>query len=132
MDKEAFAKLCHLMKTVKGLKDTSNIDVEEMVAIFLYIIAHHTKNRVIKWQIARSSETVSRTFHVVLKAVLPLHSLLCQKLVPIADSCTYSRRRSEMRVDPFEVEVDDNPSTRHPMENDEEEDLIQTCETSNA
>ncbi|XVF56635.1 hypothetical protein PTKIN_Ptkin06aG0135600 [Pterospermum kingtungense] len=39
--------------------------------------------------------------------------------------------RSQMSVDPFEAEVEGIPSTSHPVEYDEEGELIQTCEPSN-
>ncbi|XVF40283.1 hypothetical protein PTKIN_Ptkin01aG0099800 [Pterospermum kingtungense] len=41
------------------------------------------------------------------------------------------RPRSKMSDDPFEAEVEDIPSTSHPVEYDEEEELIQTCKLSN-
>ena len=53
-----------------------------MVINFLHIIAHHTKNRVIKHQMARSSETISRQFHAVLR----LQSMLFKKSEPILEN----------------------------------------------
>ncbi|XVF42023.1 hypothetical protein PTKIN_Ptkin01aG0327100 [Pterospermum kingtungense] len=44
MDRRTFAKLCHLVRTVGGLKEARHMFVEEMVVNFLHIIAHHTKN----------------------------------------------------------------------------------------
>lgn len=41
-----------------------------MVAIFLHILTHDVKNRIVRSHFARSSETVSRHFNVVLLAVL--------------------------------------------------------------
>ncbi|XVF53730.1 hypothetical protein PTKIN_Ptkin05aG0122200 [Pterospermum kingtungense] len=67
------------------------MNVEEMVVSFLHILAHHTKNRIVKRQIARSGETISRQFHAVLKAVLRLHPLLLKKPEPIPEDCTDSR-----------------------------------------
>lgn len=43
MDRKSFSKLCQLIKTVGGLKETRHMSVEEMVASFLHIVAHPTK-----------------------------------------------------------------------------------------
>ena len=72
MDRRAFSRLCCLLKTERRLKANRNMSVEEMFICFLHIITHHMKNKVVKRQIARSDETVSRQFHAVLKAVLRL------------------------------------------------------------
>ncbi|XVF45324.1 hypothetical protein PTKIN_Ptkin02bG0196700 [Pterospermum kingtungense] len=91
MDRRTFAKLCHLVRTIGGLKETKHMSVEEMVVNFLHIIAHHTKNRVIKSQVVRSGETISRQFNVILNSILRLHSLLFKKPMPIGDNSTNSR-----------------------------------------
>lgn len=74
MDQKSFSKLCHLLRIVGGLKD--NMDVEEMLCNLLHIIGHHKKNGVVKRQIARSSETISRKFHEFLNVVLMLLSIM--------------------------------------------------------
>ncbi|KAA0037926.1 retrotransposon protein [Cucumis melo var. makuwa] len=40
MDRRTFAILCHLLRTVDGLSSIEIVDVEEMVAMFLHVIAH--------------------------------------------------------------------------------------------
>ncbi|KAK9271994.1 hypothetical protein L1049_002363 [Liquidambar formosana] len=45
MDRRTFTTLCAMLRTTDRLKDSRNIDVEEMVAMFLNILAHHIKNR---------------------------------------------------------------------------------------
>ncbi|KAK3219194.1 hypothetical protein Dsin_013164 [Dipteronia sinensis] len=67
------------------------MDVEEMVAIFLHIISHDVKNRIMRRQFARSGETVSRQFNVVLNAILCLHELLLKKPKPVLGDSTDSR-----------------------------------------
>ncbi|XP_008779183.2 uncharacterized protein LOC103698914 [Phoenix dactylifera] len=67
------------------------MDIEEMVAIFLHIISHDVKNRIIKRQVARSSETISRQFHAVLNSVLCLHSMLLRKPEAGTENCTDER-----------------------------------------
>uniref|UniRef100_A0A9I9EJ09 DUF8040 domain-containing protein n=1 Tax=Cucumis melo TaxID=3656 RepID=A0A9I9EJ09_CUCME len=45
MDQRCFAILCHLLRTIAGLMSMEVVDVEEMVAMFLHILAHDVKNR---------------------------------------------------------------------------------------
>ncbi|MFQ6640394.1 hypothetical protein Gotur_016726 [Gossypium turneri] len=59
----------------RGLKSSRNMLVDEQVAMFLHIISHHLKNRVIKHHFSRSGKTVSRLFHNVLNAVIPLQDV---------------------------------------------------------
>ncbi|KAL6348990.1 hypothetical protein AAG906_033646 [Vitis piasezkii] len=42
MDRHTFTTLCSMLRTIGKLKDSKYIDVEEMVALFLHILAHHT------------------------------------------------------------------------------------------
>ncbi|KAJ0018433.1 hypothetical protein Pint_09910 [Pistacia integerrima] len=88
MDVKSFDKLCHLLKSIGGLASTKNTTIEEMVASFLHIIAHHVKNGVLKRQTKRSSEIVSRNFHRVMQVVLRLHRILLKKLDPILENST--------------------------------------------
>ena len=80
MDRNAFAMLCNLLKTRGGLLDDGNMTIDEQVAIFINILAHHTKNRTIQVRFYRSGETISRYVHRVLRAFAILtkiqHSLL--------------------------------------------------------
>lgn len=70
MDRVAFHKLCQIFTTKGQLRGTRNISVEEMVAMFLNVLAHHHKNRVIKFHFYRYGQTVSKYFHEYLKAVI--------------------------------------------------------------
>ncbi|KAA0047167.1 putative nuclease HARBI1 [Cucumis melo var. makuwa] len=54
MDRQTFAILCNLLRNVAGLSSTEIVDVEEMVAMFLHILAHDVKNRVIQREFVRS------------------------------------------------------------------------------
>ena len=91
MDRKTFARLCQLLKTEGMLKENRNMSVEEMVISFLHIIVHHMKNNVLKRQIARSSEIVSRQFHAILKAILRLHALFFKKPEPILENSKNGR-----------------------------------------
>ena len=79
MDRRILAKLCCLLRTHGNLKENRNTSINELVVSFLHIIAHNVKNRVLKRQIARSGETVSRQFHLVLNSVLKLRNILLRK-----------------------------------------------------
>ncbi|KAL0549824.1 hypothetical protein IC582_014313 [Cucumis melo] len=81
MDMQTFAILCHLLWTVSSLSSTEIVDVEEMVAIFLHVLTHNVKNRVIQREFVRSVETISRHFNLVLLAVIRLYEELIKRLV---------------------------------------------------
>ncbi|XP_057446469.1 protein ANTAGONIST OF LIKE HETEROCHROMATIN PROTEIN 1-like [Lotus japonicus] len=91
MDRAAFHKLCEMLRTVGGLLPTRHMCVEELVAMFLHILAHHAKNRIIKRQFVRSGETISRHFSKVLLAVLRCHEELLKQPRPILENSTDGR-----------------------------------------
>ena len=62
-----------------------------MVALFLHILAHHVKNRVIKFRFLRSGETISRHFNAVLNAVIRLQGVLLKKPEPVSENSTDER-----------------------------------------
>ncbi|KAG8478543.1 hypothetical protein CXB51_028307 [Gossypium anomalum] len=72
-------------------RSSRNMLVDEQVAMFLHIISHHLKNRVIKHHFNRSRETVSRSFHNVLNAVIRLQDVLFKKAEPITANSTDPR-----------------------------------------
>ncbi|KAL0554766.1 hypothetical protein IC582_008694 [Cucumis melo] len=82
MDRRTFTILCHLLRNVAGLSSTEIVDVEEMVTMFLHVLAHDVKNRVIQREFIRSGETVSRYFNIVLLVVLRLYEKLIKRPVP--------------------------------------------------
>lgn len=91
MDRLTFVKLCGMLCTTGQLQETKKTDIEEIVAIFLHILAHHTKNRIVKNRLNRSGETISRHFNAVLRSVLRLHEILLKKPIPIAKNSTDER-----------------------------------------
>ncbi|KAL0444260.1 UNVERIFIED_CONTAM: hypothetical protein Slati_2148700 [Sesamum latifolium] len=54
------------------LRDTAGVMIEEQLAIFLNIVGHNERNRVIQERFQHSGETISRHFNNVLKAVKSL------------------------------------------------------------
>lgn len=91
MDISTFLKLCNMLQTTGRLAPTKNMDVEGMVAMFLYILSHHAKNRIVKREFVRSGETVSRHFQLVLGSVLRLHEDLFKKPEPVSQNSNDSR-----------------------------------------
>ncbi|XP_061345239.1 protein ALP1-like [Gastrolobium bilobum] len=91
MDRRSFIRLCELLKVVGGLEPTKHMSVEELVAIFLHILAHDVKNRIIKRQFLRSGETISRQFAKVLQAVLRCHTVLLKRPEPVPENSTDER-----------------------------------------
>ncbi|CAN0881594.1 Protein ALP1-like, partial [Linum grandiflorum] len=79
-----FWKLCDLLRDSGGLKRTKNMEVDEMVAMFLVTIGHNLKNRACQFLFRRSGETICRTIKDVLLAVLNLHNVLLANSSPIA------------------------------------------------
>ncbi|PWA58671.1 myb/SANT-like domain, Harbinger transposase-derived nuclease domain protein [Artemisia annua] len=61
------------------------MDIDEQVAIFLHIIAHNVKNRVMICRFYHSGETISRYFSRVCNAVIRLHSHLLKKPEPVPE-----------------------------------------------
>ncbi|KAG6506396.1 hypothetical protein ZIOFF_031719 [Zingiber officinale] len=91
MDRRTFEILCDMVRDIGGLKDTRNASVDEIVAFFIYVLAHHKKNRTISLLFHRSQETVSRHFNLCLHAILKLHHILLQTPEPISENCEDDR-----------------------------------------
>ncbi|XP_038896406.1 uncharacterized protein LOC120084669 [Benincasa hispida] len=92
MDRRNFVILRNILRTIGRLAaPTQCVEVQEMVANFLHILAHDVKNRVVGRQYARSGETVLRHFRSILTVILQLHELLLKKSEPITSDYTDSR-----------------------------------------
>ncbi|MFQ6624495.1 hypothetical protein Gotur_003316 [Gossypium turneri] len=76
MNRIIFFKLCEMLQTLRGLKSSRKMLVNEQVAMFLHIISHHLKNRVTKHHFNRFGETISKSFHNVLNVVICLQNVL--------------------------------------------------------
>ncbi|CAI9089475.1 OLC1v1024058C1 [Oldenlandia corymbosa var. corymbosa] len=71
LNKHCFSVLCTNLKEL-GMKDSNHVTVEEVVAMFLYVLSFNLTNRKVSFNFIRSGETVSRYFNIVLHAVLKL------------------------------------------------------------
>lgn len=72
MNKSSFETLCNILIGRRLLRDTQNVAVRESVSIFLYVLAHNKKFRVVGGTYLRSIDTISRHFNKVLWAILKL------------------------------------------------------------
>ncbi|EYU24015.1 hypothetical protein MIMGU_mgv1a011395mg [Erythranthe guttata] len=72
MDKHVFHKLSDTLRQRGALRDTPGVVIEEQLAIFLNIVGHNERNRVIQERFRHSGETISRHFNNVLKAIKSL------------------------------------------------------------
>ncbi|RZB47037.1 hypothetical protein D0Y65_050897 [Glycine soja] len=70
LSKNAFFNLCRILEEKGGLVRTRNVPTTEAVAMFLHILAHNLKYRVVQFSYCRSKETISRQFNDVLRAVM--------------------------------------------------------------
>ncbi|XP_047259984.1 uncharacterized protein LOC124892855 [Capsicum annuum] len=73
MTPSSFTGLCEILVRDGGLRPTVQVTVEEQVAKTLYLLAHNVTNRELSFIFRRSGESVSRHFHVVLRAILGLY-----------------------------------------------------------
>ncbi|KAL8171825.1 hypothetical protein V2J09_023629 [Rumex salicifolius] len=101
MDKRVFLKLSGILRQKGLLRDTNGMMIEEQLAIFLNIIGHNERNRVIQDRFRHSGETISRHFNSVLKAIkslsreflqsppqnIPLQILGSKRLHPYFQDC---------------------------------------------
>ena len=91
MDIRAFRLLCVLLRNDGRLKEDGLVSVEEQVAMFLHILAHHSKNHVIRFMFKRSGETVSRYFNLMLNTILWLKETLLIAPDHVPEDCLNER-----------------------------------------
>ena len=91
MDRNAFGRLCRVLRERGGLRCGHHVGVEEQVAIMVGVLAHHNKNRVVKFTFRRSGSTISYYVNKVLGAVLCMSSVLLPKPTPVPDNCDDNR-----------------------------------------
>ncbi|XP_042050712.1 protein ALP1-like isoform X1 [Salvia splendens] len=91
MDRNTFGRLCRILRDRVGLIDQRLVSVEEQVAMFLCVLAHHKKFRIVGHNFMRSSQTVSKYIHIILRGILTLHSIFLVKPTPIDEDCPERR-----------------------------------------
>ncbi|KAL6520125.1 hypothetical protein OROHE_017268 [Orobanche hederae] len=85
MDRNAFGRLCQILRNAGGLEDEKYVSLTEQVALFLHILAHHKKNVSIKLYYKRSGATVSLYFNRTLDAFLRLYHMFLARPEPITE-----------------------------------------------
>ena len=86
MSMHVFNRLCDELVVNGGLKRIRNVEVDEMVVMFLYTMGHNVKNRILQKEFARSGKTICAVIHAVLQSILNLHEILYVKPVPVKES----------------------------------------------
>ena len=93
----AFYHLCHILTEGDHVRPTIHMFVTEQVFIFLHIIGHNVRFRVMGSRIYRSTETVYRYFKVILKGVLKL----CKALIRLRSEDTPLEITNSRRFYPY-------------------------------
>jgi hypothetical protein len=101
LTKGSFIHFCDLIRERGLLQDTVHMCVELQVAMFLHIIGHNVKNRVVDTKFSRSSETVSRYFNKDLHTI----GELCNDFIRPPSSTTPAKILGNTRWDPYFKEV---------------------------
>ena len=76
MDKETFMNLCDHLKRHENLQDTRLITIEEAVAMFLLIVGHNVRMKVVVDCFQHSTETVTQHFKEVKRVLRRLGRVL--------------------------------------------------------
>ncbi|XP_010252991.1 PREDICTED: uncharacterized protein LOC104594398 [Nelumbo nucifera] len=66
MDKDVFIRLCNTLKECSLIANSGDISVEEQLAIFLHIVGHNERNRMMQERFEHSDETISCFFNDML------------------------------------------------------------------
>ncbi|XXG89172.1 hypothetical protein AAC387_Pa12g1241 [Persea americana] len=74
MNPSTFATLCDELRSTGLLKDFARSTIVDQVAKFLHVLGQNWKYRAIGCYFRRSSETISRHFHNVLRAIISLEN----------------------------------------------------------
>jgi hypothetical protein len=69
MSRTPFFALCDLFRQRGLVPESAGCSVEEQVAMFLHIVGHNPRFRVVHQSFARSIDTIHRNFHQVLYAI---------------------------------------------------------------
>jgi hypothetical protein len=93
MRKAPFFQLVNLFRERHLLEDNINSSMEEQVAMFLHIVGHNQRFRVIQHTFRRSLETVSRYFAQVLYAVGELRGELIRSNAETINPKIHGSRR---------------------------------------
>ncbi|XP_026408094.1 uncharacterized protein LOC113303285 [Papaver somniferum] len=97
MEKHVFLLLCELLQEKQLLRHSKGVRVEEKVAIFMLVVGHNERNKVLQECFQHSGETISRHFNAVLDAIVQLADDFLQPAGP----CTPDEIRDNLRFYPY-------------------------------
>ncbi|XP_062112560.1 uncharacterized protein LOC133823730 [Humulus lupulus] len=98
MNKDVFKLFCGVLKEIFLLKNSRYLSVEEQVAMFLFVIDHNERHRVVVERFQHSISTTSHYFRKVLKAICRLSKEL---ITPPSFDVTPPQIRFDPRYYPF-------------------------------
>jgi predicted chitinase len=82
MARALFYALCNLFRNRGLVPENARCTIEEQVAMFLRVVGHNQRFRVVHQSLRRSIETVHRHFHQVLYALGELRSEMIKPPTP--------------------------------------------------
>ena len=94
LTKRNFHDLCAMLREKCGLKDSTFVTVEENVAMFLQVVGHGLKMRMLGGTYQRSLETISRHLSTVLSAIMSLTG----EFIKLPEHGTYSNRHQDINT----------------------------------
>ncbi|KAL8531677.1 hypothetical protein ACS0TY_008319 [Phlomoides rotata] len=65
MDQNTFARLYFLLRELRGLTIQKYVGVEEQVAMFLCVLAHHKKQRLVKFDCGKNHHLYKRRLSII-------------------------------------------------------------------
>ena len=78
MEKHIFINFCNTLKDIANLRDGKNVSVEEGVAMFLIIVCHNLRHKVVAEHFQHSQYTINKWFIMILRAICKLGTRIIQ------------------------------------------------------
>ena len=97
MRRAPFFALCTIFRERQLVNDREGVSVEEQVAMFLHVVGHNQRFRVVHNSFRRSIQTVHKHFHQVLYAVGELRS----EIIKAPSSTTHPKVLGSHRWNPY-------------------------------
>ena len=94
LSRDAYILLCNHFKERNWLQNSRNISVEEKMAIFLTIIGHNERFRMVKRRFQHSTQTIHACFHEVLRGMMQFAR---EVIVPTSFEANTSERQRNLR-----------------------------------
>ncbi|KAA0066904.1 retrotransposon protein [Cucumis melo var. makuwa] len=92
MDRRTFAILCHLLRIVAGLSSTKIVDIEEMVAMFLHVLAY---DELIKRPVLVTNNYNDQRWKCFENCLGALNETYIKVNVPTGDRPTFRTRKGK-------------------------------------